>query len=379
MINVLSLLLLISSSTYISITFNYLLNIILVFALLFLVILRTKKLSINISNVISLVAVVFLLIINILHCYFVYDDNLILNQMIFLSKIIILSMLLASKDDFSYKLILKMADIIFYISMVSLLLWLMKSFFGTDFLPIWQVGNVKTSFLSTYYGVDFSGLNLYRNSSIFYEPGVFGTYLTLSLLIFSNNQCSRLKLFFIYISIISTFSPLPILLSFLIMMKDKIKNISFKVFIPFFLLVILYGLYIFLQGKITSLSYQIRVYDIIVGWHEFIQSPLVGWGLFYESNINEINFFDITGRGLSNGIMALLYQLGLFMATIYIHYLSKSISVYCSVRYIYSLVIIILIFIFQPIQYSNVFIFIFVSGLVCYEKQRNIINSSKCF
>ena len=270
------------------------------------------------------------------------------------------------------------SNIIIFISTISLFLYFLKYILPREYVPVWQVGSVKTSYLITTYGLDFFKGPFIRNSSIFYEPGLYGVYLVLVYAYekLKNKKLNPFKRGVIIISTISTFSPPAIILLLFTEIALRAKN---KNSLPFLCLIAVPVLsciaFYFISLKSDTTSFYLRVQDIFIGLKLFTTSPIIGHGLLNENLIKEY-FLNTEGmqRGLSNGLLTLLYQGGLFVAIYYIYPL-----VYCiPVRYfeknkVFSLFLLGSFLFFQPIVYSNVMIF-----LVCYGVVRRFTgNASK--
>jgi len=98
-----------------------------------------------------------------------------------------------------------------------------------------------------------------------------------------------------------------------------------------------------------SVSYSVRNYDISTGIKLFLQKPIFGWGF---NNI-QIMFNQDVSRGNSNGLLSLLYQLGLFGCSIYL----IPLGIYLKNNYKHMFAYVIIIFfivstINEPIQYT---------------------------
>lgn len=166
-----------------------------------------------------------------------------------------------------------------------------------------------------------------RNNSIFWEPGVYQIFLNFSVIIFLflNNESKNVKkkLFFLFVSVISTLSTTGIILSCTIVFlklinKSKSKLASIVKITTFPIVIVgLVGLSIYVAfQKITYgvTSTSLRTEDLYYGFKTFQDKPLLGWGF---SNFSGYETYTGTTMN-SNGLIFVLFNLGILGFSVYI-------------------------------------------------------------
>ena len=175
---------------------------------------------------------------------------------------------------------------------------------------------------------DFLGLHLRRNNGFFTEPGLFSTFIILSLyiLVFIKERKNAFHFYFLLFALFTTFSTTGILL-FIMMMYYKfsqkkvfktgpLKLLLFCTAIP----ILYFSFFSILSTKQENhaFSFMARSYDLLEGFNLFIQSPIWGHGfknydVFYkiQSGVFEEERYN------SNGLSCLLYQLGIIGSALY--------------------------------------------------------------
>ncbi|WP_162808226.1 O-antigen ligase family protein [Vibrio splendidus] len=366
-----------SSGTYISIEFKELINALVVISSMLLVAftLRDKftDKNQNIGKVTSFFIYMAFLILTMIVAFVRFDTaDLVPSQLIFIAKMLVFFLVLWLLGESRYSILEYISQIIFVFSCLSLVLLTLRYTFGTDFLPMYQVGLVKTSFLSTYFGTDIGFSNVVRNSSIFYEPGLFSVMLSFSFYYFFTKEgfSNRCKL--LYISAISTISPVGFLLiSLLLIVFYWNRSIILRVLVIVSSAFVVWFVIEFYYIKLDSVSFLYRVEDIKVGLKVFIDNVFFGVGIFNDNLISEhfLNRYGNT-RSSSNGLLTLLYQTGIIYSVIYFYFICRSVKCYFSNGYFLALVLITFILIFQPIQYSNLLILLFIMGHFIDDKKK---------
>lgn len=300
-------------------------------------------------------------------------DGVFFNQIALVVKFILFFMVLWLVGEEREKIIAHICSIIYWLSCLSLLLLVMKYVFGTDFLPVFQVGLVKTSFISTYYGTDIGLSGVVRNSSIFYEPGLYSAMLAFSFCYFyaRNGFSNRCKV--LYLSCITTLSPLGFLLINTVLIFDYWnRSLLLRVFVVASAFSLVWILTEFVLLKAESLSFLYRVEDIKVGLDIFVDNFFFGVGLFNDETMKAyFNRIHGGARGSSNGFISLLYQTGIFWAALFFIFVSRALQFFFVKSHFMAAFILVVTIVFQPIQYSNFFILLFAMGCFVNAKQKN--------
>ena len=228
------------------------------------------------------------------------------------------------KIDFDYYL----CSAILFIASYSLFLFIPFNLLRLDFLAskFYREGNFDFyyNFANIYFYrvtgdalLKLGSFELARLSAIFWEPGVYGVFLSYSLFYIANSSLKLKKdLIIICSNIILTFSAtsLCIMLAILgIKFFSKLKwYIKLALIAPLFSMVfgfIFYILYSKMNASSPGLnSYGARMLDITVGVYLFSRSPLFGTGFF---NVDIFQSVQKLNRGSSNGAITWLYTMGL--------------------------------------------------------------------
>jgi hypothetical protein len=235
----------------------------------------------------------------------------------------------------------KIADIIFYYSIFSILTYLIFTIF-----QLVQPTEIIIPFMnnipySSYYDIYFhsnvvmiNGAKFYRNGGIFVEPGTFSVYLTYALFmfLFFKNKLEKKKIVVLLLSIFLTLSTTGIMLSIiaisgkLVLTKSTSHrvNVLKRILIPVVAILSFIVISSLIIDKITtygSVSYSVRMDDFNIALNLFKEKPLFGWGYNnYEPVVAMQNSVFRSGDvgGASNGIMNILYQGGIFLCIYYI-------------------------------------------------------------
>ena len=228
-------------------------------------------------------------------------------------------------------------------------------------------------------GVDFNvGFNLIRNSGPFYEPGLYQVLLNFALLYYYLiRKKTRISLI-IFAVVVSTLSPIGILISGIII-SSKYWNVIKrpKSLIPLVLIitVLLYFIMPFIITKTTSLSFQLRMYDLKSGIKLFLEKPFFGLG-FENHNLFLIDSIDKFGisRKNSNGLLNLMIGNGMFFSTFYIFLLFRG-FLRNTKSYIWLYVAVIQL-VAQPLYLSSIFMVFIAFGIIGRKLEKKISGSS---
>jgi hypothetical protein len=212
-------------------------------------------------------------------------------------------------------------------------------------------------------GVDFNvGFNMIRNSGPFYEPGIYQVLLNFVLLYYYLIKRDTRLVLIILIVIISTLSPVGIIISGVILSSKYWNVLKRPKYLINLTLIFALGTYFmlpFLVSKMSSLSFQLRMYDLKSGLLLFIRNPFFGLGFENHSLhlIDSIEAFGISRKN-SNGLINLILENGLFFSIFYLSLLFKG-FLNNTKRYVWVYVTILQL-IAQPIYVSTV-LMVFIS------------------
>lgn len=240
-------------------------------------------------------------------------------------------------------LIYKITNVVFLLSLVSLLFYVLN-FFGmqTNVSIMNRWSNWPPNF-NGYFYIDFISQPLQigskvfiKNSGIFAEPSIYGFVLVSSLILqifvlYTKNKFDVLKVVVFVLTILTTVSSTAISLTIIILLIyisfiviNILNNRKYKaIFYMFLILGLISIIYLFLAKKSDSLniysSYAIRMNDIhscILAW---IHSPIYGHGLGNDSYIAKYAFsYRLHSLGLSTGYFSILAYGGIILMTMYL-------------------------------------------------------------
>jgi len=282
----------------------------------------------------------------------------------------------------NHKRIQFFVNLIFYFSIVGIVLFVLL-LIGVPLPTVVTVeaNNVKTVFyLCTYYTTG-SGFIGYRNGCIFWEPGVYRIYLNLAIIIClycSNVKNKPIKIIFLVIMIITTYSTTGLGLMFMIfthyVLQYKKINKKMIFLIMLFMcacVLLLPMVYENILQKMSTLSYSYRVHDIQLGLELFKNKPFFGYGL--NNEVYETYFMSLLGinRGNSNGIINVLVSIGGVGLIAYVYIVKKSSTFLYEVTGNNSFIIYLLFYfvslLTEPIAFLPVIFMIFGFGLCSYK------------
>lgn len=225
--------------------------------------------------------------------------------------------------------------------------------------------------------VNWYGVLIPRNNSIFHEPGMYQIFLNYALvyMFFISNEKINFKKFIIVVAnLASTFSTTGMILGIFIMMikfstrkfnNFLLNSIKITIFPILFILGICISYYILnqkIQYGVTS--YNLRTMDFVNGITLFLQKPITGWGYM---NLDILLDFSGSTKN-SNGLFLMLYQFGLVGICILVVKMYGFLKGYSSKFSITSSIVIIIYFIVsnmnEPIYYSNYMSLLFSYGIV---------------
>lgn len=243
------------------------------------------------------------------------------------------------KDNYSMKNTLRiLSDIICILSVISLFIYIIGPVIGlinptnTVYLEWGNKGNINS-----YFNLSFSiqrtsimGLDLPRNTGIFTEAPMYALNLIIALIIqlFIIDKPSIKKIILLTISIITTYTAIGIatatasIIIFFFVNREKYnnkKNLLKKIIISVISIMLIVGsIYIFVERKTNTESYSIRTDDFKACFLAWLEAPIFGNGYQYEDAIiNHMSNFRMHNVGVSNSILTLLAESGIYLFIFY--------------------------------------------------------------
>ncbi len=231
----------------------------------------------------------------------------------------------------------KLVNVIVILAIISLLFYTFISVFNvfdmTNTVEIhWEKEIKIKSFLNIYFETQVFngfGLNIQRNTGIFTEAPMYSLILCISLAIekFILKRNNKILELILILTIITTFSTTGIIVMSLIyilniiikFMEKESINKKIKIFMIIaivFLLII--SVIVFIQ-RIKTSSGQTRIDDYKASYEAWKESPIIGNGYDNDEIIkSHMSNFRFSNMGLSNSLMTLLAQGGIYLFILYL-------------------------------------------------------------
>lgn len=166
--------------------------------------------------------------------------------------------------------------------------------------------------------INIGALQIGRNAAFFWEPGLYGVFLSFGLYhhIFRNVN-NKKNFIYLVVNIFTTFSTTALAIMCLFIGIRILKKMSYKervyCIIPVILVVVLGVTYI-LKKKATVQqvgggmnSFSVRLLDITVGFYIFQKYPFCGTGF---QNTESFRFVQKLNRDSSNGLITWMFTMG---------------------------------------------------------------------
>lgn len=285
----------------------------------------------------GVIGVVFLLDIlsSTLNIVFYSGEDLLLIQKVFVLLLAVLLYILNKPYRNAERIKLFITFIIVF-SVISNILYIIHLTVGLPMRP--TENGLGEHFFYLQKGVVNTIIGLpFRNSGIYWEPGMYQVYLTFALLfcLYAGPKRFRLLLVvYLILSTISTFSVSGYMVCALIMGVYAIRKQSSGVLVRFFYITIIiaalmYAFPYFLESitmKQDTGSYEARNNDLFFGFKVFMRSPLVGFGLGNHEYMDAYQSSFGAARQDSNGMINILISTGILGFSIVIIYFTKVIK-----------------------------------------------------
>ncbi|WP_407879619.1 O-antigen ligase family protein [Owariibacterium komagatae] len=249
----------------------------------------------------------------------------------------------------------------------SLVIYIAAILFGIDRFAIY--GNEIHQFILLH---SFCGFKDFRNSSIFWEPGIFQIYLNVGLffLLFQNVYRAQKKLYYValllfVVSILTTKSTtgyivLVGIVCYWLLVKWKNKSIGFKVLmlVPMvaIILIILYFAWnsYAIQYKFFSVNQSLpkRLAALTSTPGILRDNPILGVGI--GTRLSYDRYADFGVQDNSNGIANVFVQLGIIYGIAYLNQLVSKSKYYFANRKFLFLGLIIVCLMTEPLTYYSI-------------------------
>ncbi|GEQ20888.1 hypothetical protein CBU02nite_13940 [Clostridium butyricum] len=299
--------------------------------------LKRKKREFIKASVITLTVIVYNLLFITINLSSIGD--FILNFIILYSLFIYYSIYKRNIGESCY-LLLKISNLIFIISIVSLFFYIFGSVLkvvsaNSDILLRWGTDRYVSSYHNLYYEtqtINIFGKQIIRNTGIFTEAPMyaFNLCISLSVEVFIRKKQKNKKIIVLLFTILTTFSTTGIVVSLLIISINLInsrKNYGLlkKMCLYLFVMILMISSMFFINYKVIQSkdiygSYSIRMDDIKVGIEAWKDNIIMGKGYNRYDLVQQYMSINDRGNdiGGSNGIMKILPEGGIYLLSIYI-------------------------------------------------------------
>lgn len=240
------------------------------------------------------------------------------------------------------KLFEKISKYLLILSLISLLFFSVGSLFkimptsNSIVIFVNNLPKICKSYFYLHYEIQREatfGIDLYRNTGIFYEAPKYNLILSVVLMyeLYIVKGKRFLRTIILSLTILTTFSltgiyGLVLIWGGYLLCKYSIKTKK-GLFIKYLLLIILILSFPMIStslGKMQSIksgtaSYSTRMDNYIAGYKSWIESPIIGHGFLDMNNIKKhYSSFRLNDIGYSNSIFRVLSQGGIFLLLLYI-------------------------------------------------------------
>lgn len=189
--------------------------------------------------------------------------------------------------------------------------------------------------VKSYYGLQFItqrinifGIRFVRNTSIFTEGPMYSLVLTIALAIelFVVAKKEKYKQIILLITIITTISTTGIIISasmIIISMlisrqTSSIKQVVKMLLFPVIALILIIVMFKFFDERSQTESWSVRLDDYNACYAAWKQRKIIGLGFGNENNIKQyMSYFRVDNQGLSNSILVILAEGGIYLFTLY--------------------------------------------------------------
>lgn len=289
------------------------------------------------------------------------------------------------KNEHRKNILLKYADIVMIIAVISLVFWILSSILGvlhpTGYVYSYWSKSVVPSYFDLYFTpqMDMNAWGILnvsaRNCACFTEAPMSALNFGIALLIevFINDSVNKRHIVILSLAMMTTFSTLGYLLLIYIMayllFKSKSKYVIVKIIkvliIPVALISLAFVARYITTSRLDTGSGMERTYDFVVGFRTWLSKPLFGYGYgnFDDLKKSSFSLFGI-GTGFSNSITPILCGGGLYFAIPVLFIIIKdfrTVMKYRNYNYLFCLLglIFLYVFIICPYQWIVFALFFF--------------------
>lgn len=242
------------------------------------------------------------------------------------------------KSGTSY-LLQKIANLILAMATISLILWFCISILHlispSKYVQLnWGTPHYIPSYFNLYFEtqkITFGSLEFMRNTFIYPEAPIFSFYLSYALVVkvfLESKKIVSWEVLVLIATILSTGSSTGFIVIAAVILTRLIINLksrTYRIIISVIVLCVFSIVVIFIfQQKMmnNSDSLNIRISDILIGFHSALQHPLIGNGINnYSAVLNEMDIgrLMINGNtGFSSGLALIAAYTGLSLSIIYL-------------------------------------------------------------
>ena len=293
--------------------------------------LKIKKSFINVILIPIAVYLMFFIFINI---------NNIRNVIMFstISILILLYQHCIISEGEKYRLLRKISNIVVIIAAISLIIFVSSSVIKivTPNVSIVVERNGLHQIIKGYFNFYYEsqkevafGIDMYRNTSIFYEAPKYSLILCIALFyeMFFRENCKKNNIIILIMTILTTFSMNGIILmTILVVIKLMMKLEGFfksKILMVICLIILVFTIGRFINNmleiKSSTTSYSDRIDDYVAGYKAWMENPLIGNGYGNNEVIKKyMSSFRKNNIGFSNSIFRVLAQGGVYLFSLYI-------------------------------------------------------------
>lgn len=238
--------------------------------------------------------------------------------------------------DKEYELFYRLSDIVLVLSIMSLVLWGAGSILGLIhpnkvIQSLWE----PMTEINSYWGLQFVrpeqiekigilNVTLYRNIGLYPESPMFDIVLLIAFCteLFLKTQPAKGRLLVIFLTILSTFGTLAIIIAVISVFIKSYLNADNKKRLKYYIFLIVTGLIIiallYYKKKYGSGSYNTHLDDLLACFKAWKTTPVFGNG--FENNISIQMFmsdFRMGNRGYTTSAGAVIAHGGIVLMTIY--------------------------------------------------------------
>lgn len=275
---------------------------------------------------------------------------------------------------------------LYFFAIHAFISFLIYPFISSFLSPVVSEKISGLTFLNVFYYAscrEILGEVIYRNQGLFWEPGILQIYMNLLVYYSLFERKSLKKSLFPAFLVLTTQSTTGLAVLIILYLVYYINSITFSckqiLFSSVFVLLLGIPLFYFflmnLEEKVGSMSYRLRMYDMVNAFELIRAHPICGIGFDMDtymllqtrtdlSKYADLNIYEgdlLYERGNTNSFIMLIIQIGipLFLAYTYILYCQKIFKAKGVFLFIISVSLMT-----EPLLLSNFFLMIFILSFI---------------